>query len=86
MDFNHRPPGVASLPCPVRPLLYMAPLAAGRDDLYNYVDDVAVYVSGRNYAEAKEALRREHLKVKRWVEAEGLSLNPSKTEVVFFRH
>ena len=41
---------------PVLFALYIAPLTAGRDNVYNYVDDVVVYASGRSYAEAKEAL------------------------------
>ena len=52
-----------SLLSPVLFALYIAPLIAGRDDVYNYVDDVAIYVSSRTYAKAKTALRREYSKV-----------------------
>jgi len=44
---------------PLSPMLfalYIAPLAQGRDDLYNYVDDIAVFVSARTYNGAKKLL------------------------------
>ena len=42
----------------------MAPLTQGRDDLYNYVNDVAVFVSARTYDSAKKLLREQFAKVK----------------------
>ena len=60
---------------PVLFALYMAPLAQGRDDLYNYVDDVAVFVSARTHNDAKRLLRDRFAKVQEWVNREGLTLD-----------
>ena len=49
---------------PVLFALYIAPLAQGRDDLYNYVDDIAVFVSARTHNSAKKLLREQFAEVK----------------------
>jgi len=63
----------------------MAPLAQGRDDLYNYVDDIAVFVSARTHDGAKKLLRDRFAEVQEWVNNEGLTLDLQKTDVLFFR-
>jgi len=70
---------------PVLFALYMAPLAQQREDLYNYVDDIAVYVSSRTHGETKRLLRERFHEIETWLEKEGLALDKNKTEVLFFR-
>jgi len=70
---------------PVLFALYMAPLAQGRDDLYNYVDDIAVFVSARTHDGAKKLLRDRFTEVQAWVSSEGLTLDLQKTDVLFFK-
>jgi hypothetical protein len=63
----------------------MSALAARRDDLFNYADDIAVYVASRTHVETKRLLREKYEEVSSWLTSQGLTADRDKTEVLFFR-
>jgi Reverse transcriptase (RNA-dependent DNA polymerase) len=75
---------------PVLSIIYTAPLLNKMQEWTNsslgmYIDDRVIFVCGHNWEEIKSTMCKGYTACIEWLMRAGLSVEPDKTELIFFR-
>jgi len=75
---------------PVLSIIYTSSLLHKMRDLANttlsmYINDGAIFVCGRNWRDIENALRNCYTLCTEWLERAGLSIEPDKTKLIYFK-
>jgi Reverse transcriptase (RNA-dependent DNA polymerase) len=75
---------------PVLLIIYTAPLLYKMQEWTNlslgmYIDDSAIFVYSNHWEDIESAMRVGYSACAEWLERAGLSIEPNKTELIFFR-